>query len=537
MDTAAIYLLAAIVAGALAIVVRLPPLVGFLAVGFVLHGAHIEELPGLEAMADLGVTLLLFGIGLKLDVRSLLRRDVWLTTLAHLGVSVLTGMALLLGLAPLGFALLGDASLGEMALVSMALSFSSTVFVVKVLDERRDNRTLYGRIAIGVLVMQDIVAVIFLTASKGHPPSIWAVALVLLVPGAWLARRFWGHLRSIEMSALFGLGMALVPGYWLFDTVGLKGDLGALVVGALLASHPKAPELARLLLTGKELLLVAFFVSIGLTGTPTVEGMVLAALLLLLLPVQAAAYALIFWAMRLRHRTSILTSLALTNYSEFALIVMSVGAATGIVSRDWLVVLAVSVALSFLISAVLNRRAPELSAWFTRKLPPQDPDRLQPEDRPLDLGTADSLVLGMGRVGQATFTRLRDDYGFDVVGIEHDSPRAQELRAQDLKVVEADATDIDFWHRVNRAPDVRLVVLAMPFHGENLLVLELLRKMKFPGKVAAIAQRDPEIEELERHGADAVFNLYGSAGLVLADRAAEVVGPLRAGEMGNTAQP
>jgi predicted Kef-type K+ transport protein len=522
LTTAAIYLVAAFAAGSLAMLLRLPPLVGFLATGFGLYAAGVEEITGLQTLADLGVTLLLFGIGLKLDIRTLLRADVWLTTLAHLAFSLIIGVALLAGLAPLGFALLTDASMGEMALISMALSFSSTVFVVKVLEERRDNRTLYGRIAIGVLVMQDIVAVVFLTVSKGHAPSPWALALVLVVPGAWVAHKVWDRIGSGELAALFGVTMALVPGYWLFDVVGLKGDLGALVMGALLASHPRSGELTRMLFHGKELLLVAFFLSIGLTGTPSLEEFVLAALLLVLLPLQAIAYGFILWSLRLRYRTATLASLVLTNYSEFALIVIAVGASSGIVPQDWLVVLAVAVALSFLVSAVLNRSAARISAWITARFPEQPPERVQAEDAPIDLGDAQALVLGMGRVGQSTFAQLCDEYGLNVVGVEHDSPRAQELRDQGLAVVEADATDIDFWHRVNSAPGVRLVVLAMPFHGENLLVLELLRKMGYAGKVAAIAQRDPEIKELKKHGADAVFNLYGSAGVALADKAAKV---------------
>ncbi|WP_028659142.1 cation:proton antiporter family protein [Nocardioides insulae] len=522
MTTAAIYLVAACAAGVLAKAVRLPPLVGFLVAGFALHAADVEELPGLEVMAELGVTLLLFGIGLKLDVRSLLRPDVWFTTLAHLGYSVLIGLALLLGLAPLGFAVLTDADLTELAVLAMALSFSSTVFVVRVLDDRRDHLTLYGRIAIGILIMQDIVAVIFLSFTKGHPPTVWAFGLVLLLPFARLARRLWDHLHSIELTALFGLTMALVPGYWLFEEVGLKGDLGALVMGTLLASHSRAPDLSRMLLTAKELLLVAFFVGIGLHGIPSAEGLALASLLLVLLPLQGLGYAAMLWVLRLRYRTAVLASLSLTNFSEFALIVTAVGASAGFMSEEWLVILAVSLALSFLVAAVVNNLAPQISAWVTRRLPDQEPARLKPEDRPIDLGDARALVLGMGRVGQATVTQLRDAYGMKTIGVEHDSPRAEDLRNRGFRVVEADATDIDFWHRVHRAPDVELIVLAMPFHGENVLVVELLRKMGFAGAVAAIAQRDDEIEELKKHGATAVFNLYGSAGHTLADEAARV---------------
>ncbi|GAA1223956.1 cation:proton antiporter [Prauserella halophila] len=521
METAAIYLVAAFAAGGLALLVKLPPLVGFLITGFGLHAAGVEEMPGLQTLADLGVTLLLFGIGLKLDVRSLLKARVWLTSLAHMAFSVLLGLAVLLAVAPFGFALLADADLAEMAIVALALSFSSTVFVVKVLDERRDNQTLYGRIAIGVLIMQDIIAVVVLTVSKGKVPSPWALALVLLVPGAWLARKIWDRIDSVELSALFGLMMALVPGYVLFDLVGLKGDLGALIIGALLAGHRRAGELARLLLTGKEVLLIAFFVSIGLTGTPTWEALGLAALLVLLIPVKAVAFFALLRLMRLRYRTATLASLALGNYSEFALIVATVVAATGAVSEDWVVVLALAVALSFLVSAVLNRVAPGLEAWVSRRLPAQDSASLSPEDRPIDLGDADALVLGMGRVGQATVEQLHAVHGRRAVGVEHDSHRAAQLRERGFDVVEADATDVDFWARVKRSGRVELVVLAMPFHGENLLVLDLLRKKGFTGRVAAIAQRNEELDELRSRGADAVFNLYAGAGVNLADHAVE----------------
>ncbi|MBB3665392.1 putative Kef-type K+ transport protein [Prauserella sediminis] len=521
METAAIYLVAAFAAGGLALLVKLPPLVGFLVAGFGLQAAGVDHMPGLQTLADLGVTLLLFGIGLKLDVRSLLKARVWLTSLAHMAFSVLLGVAMLLAIAPFGFALLGEADLTEMAIVALALSFSSTVFVVKVLDERRDNQTLYGRIAIGVLIMQDIVAVIVLTVSKGTLPSPWALALVLLVPGVWLAGKAWDRIDSVELGALFGLTMALVPGYVLFDLVGLKGDLGALIIGALLAGHRRAGDLARLLLTGKEVLLIAFFVSIGLTGTPTWEAVGIAALLAVLIPVKSLAFFTLLWLMRLRYRTATLASLALGNYSEFALIVATVVAATGGISEDWVVVLALAVALSFLLSAVLNRLAPGIEAWVTRRLPERDAESLAPDDRPIDLGDADTLVLGMGRVGQAAVQQLHEVHGRRAVGVEHDSGRAGQLRERGFDVVEADATDLDFWARVRRSGRVELILLAMPFHGENLLVLDLLRKKGFTGRVAAIAQRGEELDDLRSRGIDAAFNLYGSAGINLADHAVE----------------
>ena len=145
----------------------------------------------------------------------------------------------------------------------LALSFSSTVVVVKLLEERDDTRALYGRIAIGVLVVQDVIAVAYMTLAAGLTPSPWAAALVLLWPASRVLGRVLDRVSHGEMRTLFGIAMALLPGYLLFTLLGLDGDLGALLMGALLASHPAARELSASLFTIKELLLVSFFVSIG----------------------------------------------------------------------------------------------------------------------------------------------------------------------------------------------------------------------------------------------------------------------------------
>ena len=106
MTVVAIYLVITFGLGGLAMALRLPPLVGFLAAGFVLNALHVAELPQLETMAGLGVTLLLFAIGLKLDVRILLRREVWLTTTAHMVLSVVLGSVALWLAAVAGVAML-----------------------------------------------------------------------------------------------------------------------------------------------------------------------------------------------------------------------------------------------------------------------------------------------------------------------------------------------------------------------------------------------------------------------------------------------
>ncbi len=521
MTVAALYLAVAFVGGLAAVLLRLPPLVGFLVAGFALGAVGAPELPYLPTVADLGVVLLLFAIGLKLDPRFLLRREVWLTTTVHLVFSVAIGVGFLGLLAVLGAALVAQESVGAMALIGFALSFSSTVFVVKVLEERSDARSLYGRIAVGVLIVQDVAAVGFMSLAGGSVPSPWAFALLLLVPGAWVLHRLWNLVGHGELQALFGVMVAVGLGYALFEAVGISGEVGALVVGILLARHPHAGDLSRSLMTFKDLMLVGFFLEIGLHGIPTVAQLVIALLLLLMLPVQVAAYAVLLWMMRLRRRTAFLAGLVLANFSEFGIIVAAVGASNGLLGEDWVVVIALAVALSFVLAAIVNRRGIEIATRLVPLLPHHGNAVLHPDDRLVDIGEADAVVLGLGRIGAATYTRLRDEYGLKVVGVEHDELRIAELDEHGFDTFRADATDLEFWNRVERAGSVRVAVLAMPFHKANLIALARLKAAGFTGRVAAVARYDDDAVELRRRDADAVFHLYGSAGAALADHAAD----------------
>lgn len=525
MTVVAIYLVITFGLGGLAMAVRLPPLVGFLAAGFVINALDVAEVPALETIAELGVTLLLFAIGLKLNVRILLRREVWLTTSAHLVISVVLGSVAMWLAAVAGVAMLAGQNMQTIALLAFALSFSSTVFVVKVLEERGESHALYGRVAIGILVMQDIVAVVFLTATSGHLPSIWALALVGLWPLTRVLRKIWSRLGHGEMQSLFGIVMALVPGYALFSAVGLKGDLGALIVGMLLASHPASSELARSLFHIKELLLVGFFVSIGLTGLPDLPSIGVAVLMVLLLPFKTAWYVALLALMKLRYRTAILTGLSLTNYSEFGLIVVSVGVSAELMAPAWLVEMSIAVALSFVVSALVNGRGHLMVEKIAARLPAQDELSLHPEERPADAGDAEVVVIGMGRVGFAAYQRLTDHYGLRVVGVDYDGPRIQRLAAEGHRVIEGDATDLDFWNQMRRSDSMRIAVLATPRHGANVTALECLRESGFSGRVAAVARYDDEVQWAKDHGVDIAFNVYAGAGLELADQVAEVSAP------------
>lgn len=513
------YIIVAFMFGVAALLLRVPPLVGFLLAGFALNAAGFAPNATLDALADLGITLLLFTIGLKLNVRQLLEKVVWGVASLHMMASTAIFALLLMGLAKgLAVPMMSGLEPMTVVLLAFALSFSSTVFVVKALDERSEAGSFYGRVAIGVLIMQDIFAVLFMAVSTGTLPSPWALGLFLLIPLAPLLQFLLSRLGHGEMQVLFGIFLALVLGYGLFDLVGVKGDLGALVMGMLLAPHASAKPLARSLINLKELFLVCFFVSLGLNAEPSLELLAVAVLLLLLLPLKSLLYLALFMAFRMRTRSGLLATLSLSNYSEFGLIVGAVAVSQGMLSNQWLTVLALAVAISFILAAPLNG----ISEWiYTRVgglIKRCEARELVPGDQPMELGDAQAVVFGMGQIGQGAYERLEQHHGFRVLGIDNNEKRVRRLSQAGVNVVAGDAVDSDFWEKLLLGGgQVQVIVLAMPSHAGNLYAIDQLRGRKFQGRIAAAVQYANEIAPLREAGADVVLHIYEKAGTGVAD--------------------
>lgn len=524
MAVVSTYLTAIFLCALVAVTLRLPPLVGFLGAGFLLNAVGVPELPALQTASDLGVTLLLFGIGLKLDTRLLLRREVWLTAVAHMATFAVLG-ALLVKLVMSVVPFLDIGGRNTMLIMGFALSFSSTVLVVKMLEERGETQSLFGRLAIGVLIVQDVAAVVFIAVSERQLPSPWALVLVGLWPLTRLMRWMWGRLGHGEMTAIFGVVAALVPGYALFDAVGLKGDIGALVMGMLLAGHPAAAELARTLFTVKELLLVGFFVSIGFAGIPTFGHLIGSALLLLLIPLQGLGYSLLLRSFGFRRRTTSRAGIALANFSEFGLIVAAIATGVGWLEQDWLTIVAVAVSAGFVLSAAAIR-SDTLADRYAARLPADPPEhRSHPECRAVDVGDAQAVVLGMGRVGSSAAHQLSQVHGMRVVGVEQSREKQQALAGRGVRIIEGDAGDALVWDSITAHPGVELVVLALPSQESNLEVLRRARRSGYTGVTAAVARYPDHVRELRDAQADVVLQVYAGAGAQLADEARDVKRP------------
>lgn len=508
-----------LVCGMLVSRIGLPPLIGYLVAGFVLFvlGIEKESLPLLQELANLGVTLLLFAIGLKLDIRSLFKAEVWAGSSIHLILSMLIFVPILKILGLIGLSQLTSLNIEQLTLLAFALSFSSTVFAVKVLEDKGDIQSLYGRVAIGILIMQDIFAVLFLTISKGDVPSVWAFALLLLPLAKPLIYKAFDRVGHGELLALFGLVMALVVGAWLFEVVGLKPDLGALIIGILLAGHKKSSELAKSLFYFKELFLVAFFLTIGLNGLPSVSDIVLAALLVLLVPLKILLFVYILTRFKLRSRTSMLGSFNLGNFSEFGLIVAAVATSKGWLPSQWLVIIAVALSFSFLLAAPLNATVGNIYQRFQQRLVRFEKQPLHPEDRPIAIGNPRFLILGMGRIGSGAYDELRNKFEGEILGIEHKQELVDLHRANGRNVVKGDASDTDFWEKLDHAPNLELVLLAMPHHAGNMFAVEQLKKLDYQGKISAIVQYSDDADALRASGVHSVYNLYEAAGAGFVD--------------------
>ncbi|NAW59768.1 MULTISPECIES: cation:proton antiporter family protein [unclassified Vibrio] len=503
---------AAFVAGFVALRLNLPPLVGFLLAGFALNAYGFETNSTIDTLADLGVTLLLFTIGLKLDVKTLLSKEIWAGASIHNLLSTLIFSMILLCLKLLGVSSIEAMGLQEVLLLSFALSFSSTVFAVKALQEKGEMNSTYGSIAIGILVMQDIFAVIFLTASTGKLPEWYALALFalpLLRPLFFELLDWVGH---GEMLVLFGIFFALVVGAGLFELVGMKADLGALIMGLMLAGHKKASELSKSLFNLKELFLVCFFLSIGLEEHPSLSGLALAVVFLLMLPLKGALYFFVLNRFKFRVRTSLLASLSLFNYSEFGLIVGGLAFKMGWMSGDILVAIALAVSISFVLSAPINRMGHDIYRKSGRWLKEHAAEELNVRDQLINPGSAQILILGMGRIGSGAYDALRTRYGKVCLGVEIRDDAAQLHRKEGRNVIAGDATDPDFWERILDTGRVKLVLLAMPNHQGNQIALEQLRSRGYTGQIAAIAAYQDQMDELLNNGADAAFNIYNEAG-------------------------
>jgi predicted Kef-type K+ transport protein len=507
MNTLVILITSAFVLGLLARRLGLPPLVGFLTAGFAVNAMGVEPGEMLGTVAHLGVLVLLFTVGMKIRLKNVLRPEVWGVAVIHL---MITGSALAVGI---------NLAMGlpwrTAALLGVALAFSSTVVAAKMLEAKQELRAFHGRVAIGILIIQDLVAVAILSTMGGHAPSPWALGLLGLPLLRPLIHRLLDWSGHEELLVLCGMVLAVTLGGAGFEYLGLSEELGALVFGALLADHTRERELADALWGIKEFFLVAFFLEIGLTGLPALDSLSFGVVVVALLPLKAVLFTAILLAFKLRARSGFLTGLSLASYSEFGLIVAQLAVRNGLLPQFWLVRLAVTVALSFVLVAPIHRLAHGLYERLEPRLTRFERSCRHPDDEPVSLGSATIAIFGMGRLGSGAYDYLRQR-GEVVAGLDSDPARVQRHLGEGRRVVYADAEDPAFWQRLNLS-GIRAVMLALPDLDSKLFAVRSLRKAGYQGLITATNMYPEEVGEILGAGCTTTYNYFEEAGVGFAE--------------------
>jgi hypothetical protein len=229
------------------------------------------------------------------------------------------------------------------------------------------------------------------------------------------------------------------------------------------------------------------------------------------LPLKVALYYVLTNAFKLRARTSLLSAFSLANYSEFGLIVCAVAATSNLITSEWLAVMAIAVSITFILASPLNKRSNEVYVKIEHWLLKFESNSRLAEELPVNLNDTKIVIFGMGRIGTGAYETISQTHPNLVAGIDIKPDVVEKHIKRGRRVLLADATDPDFWQRVNHS-HVGMVMLAMPKHMQNIFALEQLRASGYQGQVTAIANYPDQQKELEDMGVDSTYNFYLEAG-------------------------
>ena len=479
----------AFIAGIVAQAIRIPTMVGYLIAGLVLSVIGIPDNSDIIiTIGDLGVTLLLFTVGLHLRLKSIVQPEVLGVGSVHLIIS---------GLVFTGIGLIAGWEVTTAVLVGIALGFSSTVLTAKSLEARGEINAYHGRIAIGVLIIQDIVAIGLLAVGGGGQPSPIAIGLIALVLLRPILIRLLVWSGTEELLLVYGLLLALGMGI-IFKEVGLDSKLGALVAGLLLSGHPLADELYEKLWALKEVFLIGFFLQVGLTGLPALSDVPFLILLFAFLPLKGILFFGLFLRFKLTSRTAFMSSVALTAYSEFALIVVATGVAVGTIPANILSMVTLLVTVSFMVNALLGRYAERLWARIDQSATQIEPDVEHPERIPTSIGLTRYLLVGMGRAGKSAYDYLSDQ-GERPLGIDADPQIVEENLEDGRRVIYGESQDANFWGAFDMS-NVKAIFLLIPDKSRKLQATRLIRETGYDGHIHALVRNDDDISDLLEAG-------------------------------------
>ncbi len=522
-------LLVSAVAGALALRLRQPLLLAFIAVG-IIGGPSvlgIVDAEGIGLLAELGISLLLFAVGLKLDLH-VVRALGPVALVAGLGQVALTfGAGLPIALA-LGF------SPVESLYVAIGLAFSSTIIIVKLLSDKRELDELHGRLTLGILIVQDLVVIVVLVVlsafgggnggSVAGDLGLVAVKAVAFLGAIALLMRFllpavlhrMAHSPELLLVFAIAWAVALAAGA---EALGFTTEMGAFVAGVSLAATPYRDAIASRLVTVRDFLLLFFFIDVGASmelDQVADEAVAVVALSAFVLVAKPTIVVALLGLLRYRRRVSLHAALPLAQVSEFSLILLALGVSLDQVGEDLLTVVTavalatIAVSVYFILGAEpLYNRLSRALALFERSPPRRDLVELHAQIAP------EVVVLGLGRYGSNVVDLLRQA-GVDVLAVDFDPRALSHFEERGIPVVYGDAEDPELPSTLPLG-EARWVLSTVRRQDVNLGLLHALRHHGFAGRVAVAANDEVESSRLRSAGADEVLSPFADAARDAAD--------------------
>jgi Kef-type K+ transport system membrane component KefB len=533
--------------GFVGMLLRQPLIIGFIAVGVVAGPSAlgiVRSFDSIHLLAELGIAVLLFLVGLRLDLK-LIR------TLGP--VAIATGLGQVAFTSAFGF-LIGLA-LGLDAVtsiyVAVALTFSSTIIIVKLLSDKREIDSLHGRIALGFLIVQDLVvvfAMVVLAAfgvgqgEEGAGPAarILTTALYGLVAiiGVGFFIRFVADplvrrlASSPELLVTFAIAWAALLAA-VGEHFGFSMELGGLLAGVSLASTPFREAIVSRLAPLRDFLLLFFFIAIGSQlelnhlGEQALPALVFSLFVLIGNPL---IVIVIMALMGYRKRTGFLAGLTVAQISEFSLIFAAMGVSLGHISDATLALVTVVGLITIALSVYMITYSHQLYRLLEPALAPLDrlvrsrsTDR-DLQDTPAPEGPSDVILFGLGRYGTA-LAPLLTAAGLRVLGVDFNPNEVRRDRPDGITVVYGDATDHEFLDSLP-IDGVKWVIAALPQQPVNLThedprltLLQGLEHRGYQGRVAVAAHLSEDAKTLAARGADLVLTPFADA----ADRAARLI--------------
>jgi Kef-type K+ transport system membrane component KefB len=532
----------ATVIGFIGLLMRQPLIVSFIAVGLIAGPSILDIVHSKEQitlLSELGIAILLFLVGIKLDVK--LIRSIG-------GVSLMTGLGQVAFTSIIGYFIGLGLGLGHTTslYVAVALTFSSTIIIVKLLSDKREIDSLHGQIALGFLIVQDlvvVVAMIVLAAigigdSHGNASdaSAWNVAisgfsllLFVIIFVRYIANPLTEKLAKIpELLVIYAIAQATLFAA-IGNFVGLGMEVGGLLAGVALASTPYRESIAARLAPLRDFLLLFFFIALGATLDLSLLGSHItgAAIFSLFVLIGNPLIVLIIMGlMGYRKRTGFLAGLTVAQISEFSLIFIAMGISLGHLQQDILglvtlvgiVTIAASTYMITYSHQLYTLLEPVLGIFERRGAPREQPEEIHAS------GSYPIIIFGLGRLGTAIAMRLREK-GVKVLGLDFNPATIKHWNKIGLDTQYGDVTDAEF---ITELPlrHARWIVTTIPHHHTGLssedtrkTIIQLTRSAGFTGKLATVSQSKLETEELELLGVDLILEPFQDA----ADRASELL--------------